>query len=57
MHKFTPTDVGVFLLKICKMNNFSILYNFASIDAIALSIKLLLVLILTQYWNYFFANL
>ena len=37
MHNFTPTDVDVFLIKMCKISTFSILHNFASIDAIALS--------------------
>ena len=40
MHNFTPTDVGVFLLKMCKMSTFfffffSILHNFASTDIVA----------------------
>ena len=36
MHNFTPIDVGVFLLKKCKMSNFFILQNFALTDAVAL---------------------
>ena len=43
MHNFTPTDVGVFLVKMCKMKGFfffffGILQDFASTDVDALSL-------------------
>ena len=43
MHIFTPTNVGVFLVKMCKMKDFfffyCILQEFASIDVDALTTR------------------
>ena len=39
MHNFTNTDMGVFQLKCVKLTTFCILHNFATSNAVALSVK------------------
>ena len=38
MHNFTPTNVGVFWVKMCEWVTFSILQDFTHADVVALTI-------------------
>ena len=50
MHIFTPTNVGVFLVKMCKMNDFCILQDFAPTDVNALKAHISWTLIINSFF-------